>query len=138
MEKYLEIRLTKCRIFLTEQELTGLLSREPSLWAEALKRGKAFTRARTARERESKYRGKRRSDMGEVISLNRDIDADELLSRARELVERKGKTKVSRKMYEVLLETNRHQSDMINELIKNLEKANQTNEKLLNFFERLI
>lgn len=76
--------------------------------------------------------------MGEVISLNRDIDADELLSRARELVERKGKTKVSRKMYEVLLETNKLQADMINELIKNLEKANQTNEKLLNFFERLI
>lgn len=76
--------------------------------------------------------------MGKVVSLNRDIDADGLLNKAWELVERKGKTKISREMYELLLETNRHQADMINELIKNLEKANQTNEKLLNFFERLI
>lgn len=58
MEKYLEIRLTKCRIFLTEQELTGLLSREPSLWAEALKRGKAISRARAAAEREPKINKK--------------------------------------------------------------------------------
>lgn len=63
MEKFLEIRLTKCRIFLTEQELTGLLSREPSLWAEALKRGKAISRTRAAAERQGKIspekRGKR-------------------------------------------------------------------------------
>jgi hypothetical protein len=50
----IEIRLTKCRVFLTEQEIERLLKHEPELWQTALKRGKAITRARQRRERQRK------------------------------------------------------------------------------------
>ncbi|MCL6612476.1 MAG: hypothetical protein K6T66_13125 [Peptococcaceae bacterium] len=52
--KYIEIRLTKYRLFLTEAELTALLAQNPELWAEAVRRGKAITRARAALKRNSK------------------------------------------------------------------------------------
>ena len=54
----IEIRLTKCRVFLTEQEIERLLKHEPELWQTALKRGKAITRARQRRERQRKEEGK--------------------------------------------------------------------------------
>ncbi len=47
----IEIRLPKHRLFLTEEEVQGLLKHEPELWQTALKRGKAITRARQRRER---------------------------------------------------------------------------------------
>lgn len=47
----LEIKLPKCVLYLTEQELTGLLAKDPELWKTSLKRGKAFTRAGQTRER---------------------------------------------------------------------------------------
>lgn len=40
----LEIKLTKCLLLLTEQELQSLLRRDPELWRRALGRGKAAKR----------------------------------------------------------------------------------------------
>jgi len=53
---YVEIRTTKCRLFLTEAELQKLLARDPALWKKALKRGKAIKRARRAAAREGESR----------------------------------------------------------------------------------
>ncbi len=52
--KFIEIRLTKYRIFLTEAEMVGLLESNLLLWQEAIMRGKAFQRARQTRERQVK------------------------------------------------------------------------------------
>ncbi|CRK85226.1 hypothetical protein [Neobacillus massiliamazoniensis] len=49
---YIEIPLTKCRIFLTEKELVGLLSKDVELYKESLKRGKAFIRSKKQQQRE--------------------------------------------------------------------------------------
>lgn len=49
--KLIEIRMTKHTLFLTERELAHLLSRDPELWAAAIKRGKAIKRRRAADER---------------------------------------------------------------------------------------
>ena len=49
-EKYVELKLTKYRLYLTEQELTRLLAKDPDKWAEWIKRGKGFTRAAKARQ----------------------------------------------------------------------------------------
>lgn len=49
----IEIRLTGCRIFLSDQELISLLVRDPELWALSIKRGKGILRARQARERQA-------------------------------------------------------------------------------------
>lgn len=49
--RYIEIQVTKCRVFLTAEELRQLLQREPELFAESIRRGKAILRARKARER---------------------------------------------------------------------------------------
>jgi len=49
--KYLEIRLTKCTLFLTEAELARLLAHEPATWQEAIRRGKAFLRKRQTENR---------------------------------------------------------------------------------------
>jgi hypothetical protein len=51
MSRLIEIRLTKCRLYLTEQELIGLLARDHELWKAAIKRGKAIIRARRERRR---------------------------------------------------------------------------------------
>jgi hypothetical protein len=50
----IEVRLPKCRVFLTEQEIESLLKHDPELWEVALKRGKVITRARRRRERQRK------------------------------------------------------------------------------------
>jgi hypothetical protein len=55
----IEIRLPKCRVFLTEQEIESLLKHDPELWEAALKRGKVITRARQRRERQRKEEKKR-------------------------------------------------------------------------------
>jgi hypothetical protein len=54
----IEIRLPKHRLFLTEEEVQGLLKHDPELWEVALKRGKVITRARQRRERQRKEEGK--------------------------------------------------------------------------------
>ncbi|AEG16994.1 hypothetical protein Desku_3518 [Desulfofundulus kuznetsovii DSM 6115] len=51
MSRLIEIRLTRCRLFLTEPELISLLARDPELWKAAIKRGKAIIRARRERVR---------------------------------------------------------------------------------------
>ena len=47
--KFIEIKLTKCILLLTEQEVTSLLAHNNELWAEALIRGKHSTRAKKLR-----------------------------------------------------------------------------------------
>lgn len=42
--RLIEIRMTKHTLFFTERELAHLLSRDPELWAAAIKRGKAIKR----------------------------------------------------------------------------------------------
>lgn len=42
----IEIRLTKCKLFLTEDELISLLAKDAGLWQIALKRGKGISRSR--------------------------------------------------------------------------------------------
>lgn len=49
---YIEIPLTKCKIFLTEKEIIGLLSKDVELYKESLKRGKAFIRSKKQQHRE--------------------------------------------------------------------------------------
>lgn len=53
----LEIRLTKCLLVLSEQELQSLLARDPALWALALRRGKAILRQRQEEQRGPKHIG---------------------------------------------------------------------------------
>ncbi|GAB6178972.1 hypothetical protein JCM14036_02910 [Desulfotomaculum defluvii] len=49
--KYIAIKVTKCVLYLTEQELTSLLAKDRELWTTAIKRGKAFTRAKESQQR---------------------------------------------------------------------------------------
>lgn len=50
--KYLEVKITKATLFLTERELLDALPRE--LFIEALRRGKGILRYRQAQERAAK------------------------------------------------------------------------------------
>ena len=50
---YIEIKLQRCSVCLTERELLALLAREPDLWALSLKRGKGILRQRKAAAREA-------------------------------------------------------------------------------------
>jgi len=47
----IEIKLTKCTIYLTEKELQSLLLTNPELYKEALSRGKAFKRNKSINNR---------------------------------------------------------------------------------------
>ena len=47
----IEVRLTKCLLVLTEDEMRSLLRRDMDLWAEAVRRGKAILRAKQAKKR---------------------------------------------------------------------------------------
>jgi hypothetical protein len=61
MEKimnYIEIPLTKCKVFLTEKELVGLLSKDVELYKQSLLRGKAFLRGKKQQQREAESFGK--------------------------------------------------------------------------------
>lgn len=53
----IEIKMQKCVLYFTEAELQKILANEPQLWAAALKRGKAFTRAEAAECRQRKKGG---------------------------------------------------------------------------------
>jgi hypothetical protein len=53
MVRFIEIRLTKYKLFLTQPELVNLLSRDPALWAEAIRRGKRIKRGRAAERRKN-------------------------------------------------------------------------------------
>lgn len=52
--QFIEIQLTKCKVFLTEQEFIGLLARDPVLWEDAIRRGKAILRSRVYKARSVK------------------------------------------------------------------------------------
>ncbi|MEW6229374.1 MAG: hypothetical protein AB1700_15005 [Bacillota bacterium] len=54
-----EIRLPKCRLFLTEEEVKHLLKHDPELWETALRRGKVVMRARRRDERQEAIRRRR-------------------------------------------------------------------------------
>lgn len=51
-ELYVEIKLPKCTVFLTPQEINGLLRNDPILWKESLRRGKYILRSRKQQQRE--------------------------------------------------------------------------------------
>lgn len=51
MTKELNIKVTKCILVITEQELLSLLGKDPDLWRTAIKRGKARLRGDNARQR---------------------------------------------------------------------------------------
>lgn len=53
-QRFFELKMSKTTVVLYESELISLLQRDPDLWAEGVRRGKAFLRARTARTQESK------------------------------------------------------------------------------------
>jgi hypothetical protein len=55
---FIEIPLTKCKVFLTEKELLGLLSKDVELYKESLQRGKAYIRSKKQQQREAKEFGK--------------------------------------------------------------------------------
>lgn len=52
--EYIEIKLSRCRLYMTEAEITSLLAHDQKLWTEALRRGKVFTRARSVANRQVK------------------------------------------------------------------------------------
>jgi len=47
----IELKLTKCILYLTEQEIKNLLAHDITLWEIAIQRGKAFKRHRQAEQR---------------------------------------------------------------------------------------
>lgn len=49
-EKLIAIKMTKATLFLTEPELVQLLTKDPELWLEGIRRGKYVKRARAVRE----------------------------------------------------------------------------------------
>lgn len=57
MGEFLEIKISRCRLFLTETEIISLLARDPELWRQALKRGKGIIRTRGTERREVKIKG---------------------------------------------------------------------------------
>lgn len=52
--RFIEIKMTKCTIFLTEVEFISLLAHDRDLWEKGLRRGKSFIRARNQKEKERK------------------------------------------------------------------------------------
>jgi hypothetical protein len=51
---YIEIKLPRCRVFLTATEINRLLQRDPVLFQAALQRGKGVVRVRQAKEWQTK------------------------------------------------------------------------------------
>ncbi len=54
---YLIITLTKCKLYLTERELTTLLAMDPELWQQAIKRGKVIERSEKYKTRQTQRKG---------------------------------------------------------------------------------
>lgn len=53
---YIEVKLPKHTVFLTPEEIHGLLRQDVTLYKEATQRGKHFKRSRTQRHREQQKR----------------------------------------------------------------------------------
>lgn len=52
MVQYIEIQLPKCKIYLTHEEINGLLQKDLSLFKTALKRSKGIIRHNQQKQRE--------------------------------------------------------------------------------------
>jgi hypothetical protein len=63
---YVEVQLAKCLVVLTKDEFQKLLQKDPNLWEQALKRGKAIRRVLSTEGRPGKMPAKCR---GEKIPL---------------------------------------------------------------------
>jgi hypothetical protein len=50
--KYIEIPLTKCKVYLNEKEILSLLQKDIELYKVGLIRGKAITRNKKQKDRE--------------------------------------------------------------------------------------
>lgn len=50
-KQLIEIKMPKCTLFFTQQELQQLLARDRDLWVRAIKRGKHILRARKEKAR---------------------------------------------------------------------------------------
>ncbi len=57
-KQLIEIKMPKCTLFFTQQELQQLLARDPALWARSGTRGKGVRRAEVMEAREAKERGR--------------------------------------------------------------------------------
>lgn len=69
--KMIEVKMSKCSLFLTEEEIISLLAKNQALWIKAIGRGKAFLRNKTARKRD--VRGFDRWMLYELFKGNRPI-----------------------------------------------------------------
>lgn len=65
----IEVRLPKCLLILTESEFLSLLAHDPTLWGQAIARGKALKRARRRAARAMKT-------MNDVNTARVDAPAD--------------------------------------------------------------
>ena len=52
--KYIEVKLPKSTVFLTNDEIQYMLRENPGLYKESLKRGKYILRSRQQKQREAK------------------------------------------------------------------------------------
>ena len=50
-DKFIEVKLPGCVVFITATEMLQLLQKDVELWEKVLVRGKAFKRAKSNRER---------------------------------------------------------------------------------------
>lgn len=57
----IEVKLPKCVVFVTEAEFLSLLAYDKDIWARALERGKAITRARTREARQAAQERRRKA-----------------------------------------------------------------------------
>jgi hypothetical protein len=51
-DRLIEIKLPKCTVFLTQNEIQALLRNDVDIWKESLKRGKYILRNRKQKQRE--------------------------------------------------------------------------------------
>ena len=70
--KMIEVKMPKCSLFFTEEEVISLLAKDQELWRRAIDRGKAFLRNEASRKQES--RGFNRWMLYELFKWNRPID----------------------------------------------------------------
>ncbi len=70
--KMIEVKMSKCSLFFTEEEIVSLLAKNKELWIKGIGRGKAFLRNKAARKREAL--GFDRWMLYELFKGNRPID----------------------------------------------------------------
>lgn len=54
--KYIEVKLPKCTVFITSEEVQEMLKQNPSIYKKGLKRGKGILRHRQQVNREKQKR----------------------------------------------------------------------------------